>query len=197
MPTDDTRRRHRSGASPFQGASLAFVSLAIAFIFGQACVIQRTAFVETYPSAMRKVGFVDPLVFLDQEDVENAKPFATRGVLEMRMMEVESQDTFTDELKAEGARFGCEVLVRRDAYRMRSPTYNTMGPTFRPVWRGNGMVARQYLCGVWPSDDSEAQHSLDLALVAAKRLRADGQGDDVGCSTDARVGTHIREQSCP
>jgi hypothetical protein len=146
---------------------------------------------------MTKARIVDPTVLWDPEDVDNAEPFATRGILEMRGMESDNRDTFTDELKAEGARWGCDVLVRGDAYRMKSPTYNTMGPTFRPVWRGNGLVARQYLCGVWPSSASEARSTLNLALPAAKRLKADGQGDQVGCSTDARLGTHIREQSCP
>jgi hypothetical protein len=170
--------------------------LAIALALGQACM-PRAVFIETYPSALKKGGAVRPVTVLNPDELEDAEPFATRGVLELRVMESERPDTLIGELEAEGARLGCDVLAPNGAYRMRAAVPNTMGPTWRPRLVSNGMVARQYLCGVWPSNDGEARKSRELARLAAKRLRTQGQEEEIECSADPGVGTHIRERSCP
>jgi hypothetical protein len=169
--------------------------LAIAFLVGPAC-LARNVFVETYPSAMKKIGGVHP-VMLNPNEVEQVEPFATRGILEVRMGEFESRDKFTHAAEAQAARWGCDVVVPEDAYRMRVAIPNTMGPTFPWKLVGSGMVARQYLCGTWPSTDGEARESRELARLAAKRLKSEGQEEEIECSTDPQVGTHIRDQSCP
>jgi hypothetical protein len=116
-------------------------------------------------------------VLIDWEDVGLEPPFKTVGVVEVLGKETDKLDDFLTKVSRVGRRYGCDVVVQRDAYQLGNHMRLPWAPGRQ--WVANGSAAWQFLCGIKGADLALASTSMGAASAVAGKLRDEELGANV------------------
>jgi hypothetical protein len=136
---------------------------------------------------------VQPLLVIDNEELDSIEPFKSVGILEVQGHEKESLNGFLARVREAGGQLGCDVVLQRDAYRLgtrvqRWPTLGGVG--WGPEWITNDQAVWQFICGVFNGNVDEAWDSREAANKLAAKLREEELGAQI-CVPYTPTGSHI------
>jgi hypothetical protein len=137
-----------------------------------------------------------PALLVDLDELADAPPFRSVGVIEVQAREQESLKAFIARAESAGADLGCDVLLQRDAFRLGFWVRNAPTPGVGLIglgrtWTTNDQAVWQFICGVNGATPEEAKKSRDEAIKLASRQR-DELLDSQVCVPYTPLGTHLR-----
>jgi hypothetical protein len=138
-----------------------------------------------------------PALLVDLDDLADAPPFRSVGVIEVQAREKESLNAFIARAESAGADLGCDVLLQRDAFRLgfwtrNAPTYGSGLQGMGRTWTTNDQAVWQFICGVNGASPEEAKQSRDEAIKLAWRQR-DELLDSQVCVPYTPLGSRVRK----
>jgi hypothetical protein len=138
-----------------------------------------------------------PSLLIDQDDVADAPPFRSVGVIEVEGREKESLNAFIARAQSAGADFGCDVILQRDAFHLGFWNRNAPAPGaglqgLGRTWTTNDQAVWQFICGVNGASPEEATKSRDEAIKVASRLREELLDSQV-CVPYTPLGTRVHK----
>jgi len=154
------------------------------------CIARTARFTQSDASFRPQAGSTPPKVYIGREPDTS---FTSVGIVEVRGPVTASKDDFLDEAVSKGTQLGCDVLVHKALYEIRSGSraWGSSGsPAVRPT--RSGVAAWLFTCGV-------ADHGTPAQKAAsdgvAKQIVQAEFGETV-CSTEPITGTHLRKDVC-
>ncbi len=146
------------------------------------CIAKTARFIQSDQSFRAQPATTAPEVFIDRAP---QTAFASVGIVEVRGPVTASKEDFVNAAVAKGTELGCDLLIRRTNFEMRS------GVLFR---QANGVAASLFTCGVL-DPAKPAQETARLADATAQEIVRSEYGDPF-CPVEAPTGSHLLSSNC-